>query len=187
MSEPTKPHVPVRPGDWFRGPDGALRRARGWCGAVGNPPECSPGGYAMWYGGETTPYAELSDPSKGWVRLGSTPAAALSLEAVVLLAEAAADELEAVGGSAGPSLHVRGAALGLLLLAELGARGFGSGGDHPLPPGVEIGESEDGGGILADGERRIAPYEALLARLGWERDRDYLHRGCDPLGMVYVR
>lgn len=108
----------------------------------------------------------------------------LGLDAIVQLAESAADEFEA--GGTGPA-HVRAAALGLLLLAELGAVGLGAGGDHPLPPGVEIGESEDVGGILADGERRIAPYEDLLRRLGWERDRDYLHRACDPLGMVYVR
>jgi hypothetical protein len=113
----------------------------------------------------------------------------LPLDLVVHLAEAAADELEAAerGDDVDVRVYVRSAALGLLLLAELGACAFGSGADLPLPPGVAIGESEDVLGTLADGERRIAPHEELLRRLGWVRNPSYLHRDCDQLGMVYTR
>jgi hypothetical protein len=113
----------------------------------------------------------------------------LPLDLVVQLAEAAADELESAerGDDVDARVYVRSAALGLLLLAELGAVAFGAGGGHPMPPGVSIGESEDISGTLADGERRIAPHEDLLRRLGWVRDPEYLHRNCDQLGMVYTR
>lgn len=113
----------------------------------------------------------------------------LPIDAIVRLAEAAAAELEAAdrGDPADPRVRVRSAALGLLLLGELGADAFFAGGDHPMPPSVAIGESEDISGTLADGERRIAPYEELLHRLGWVRDPEYLHRDCDQLGMVYAR
>ncbi len=121
---------------------------------------------------------------------GSAPNA-LPLDTIVRLAEAAATELEAAdaGQVTDRRVYVRSAALGLLLLGELGAVGFGSGDDgyHPIPPSVALGESEDIGGTMADGERRIAPCEDLLRRLGWERDRDYHHRACDQLGVVYTR
>lgn len=107
---------------------------------------------------------------------------ALTIDVIVRFAEEAAAKFEtaiASGATADQNVRLRSGALGLLLLAELGATAFGAYAD--LPPSVDVGAN------LADGEQTIAPYETLLRRLGWERNAAYVHRACDPLEMVYTR